>query len=134
MLGIGTLAFAGSSIEGSVADWSSLYLVTVKNMDLGHASIGLGPFYCAMAAGRFAGWTIVANWGQRIVIIGGAIFAAIGILIALCAPQAILSALGFFFVGAGISNILPLLISSAGRLLCVLALQRHRFCCTEGTP
>jgi MFS family permease len=64
---------------------------------------------------RLAGDRIVQKFGEKHIVIGGGILAGFGFLLAMLAPGAILSLAGFFFVGAGAANIVPVFYSLLGR-------------------
>src|SRR5258708_1597351 len=49
------LAFSAGIGEGSMADWSGIYLHTELGTSLGHASFGYAVFSVAMLAGRLLG-------------------------------------------------------------------------------
>lgn len=115
ILGLCALVFCSTLIEGSVGDWSALYLATVKHADPALAAGGYTLFSLAMAAMRFAGGPIVERLGpRRLLAAGGALMAA-GLAIVVLAPWPLLSAGGFLVVALGASNFVPILTSLAAR-------------------
>ena len=112
---IGALCFIAFLGEGSVLDWSALFLIGTKNVDVGHAGFGYAVFAAAMTTGRFLGDRLVARVGNRRVLIGGGAVTAFGFLLAVSAPSTILAFAGFLMVGLGASNIVPVLFTATGQ-------------------
>lgn len=101
--------------EGSVLDWSAVALITLHGMDAAHAGLGYAAFAVTMTIGRLAGDFFVHRFGPaRIVILGG-LCAAFGVALSMLAPTWPLAVLGYALVGAGCSNIVPVLFSATGR-------------------
>jgi MFS family permease len=101
--------------EGAVADWSAVYLADNLGATPSIAASGYAAFSCAMVAGRLFGDWFVAVFGQRRTVRVGGIVAALGIVFALLTPHPIASAVGFGFVGLGLSNVVPVVFSAAAR-------------------
>ena len=79
------------------------------------AGLGLTAFMCTMASGRFLGDWLTTRWGiRRILQLSGTLTAA-GLLIAILFPWLLPALAGFLFVGAGVSSVVPLVYSAAGR-------------------
>jgi MFS family permease len=116
VLGLGLLAFAGLLSEGAMADWSAIYLRDTLGTSAALASAGFAAFSLAMAAGRFGGDRLVARFGAaRLLRTSGAV-AAGGLAVALLVAQPSAAIVGFFLVGLGIANVIPVLFATAGRL------------------
>lgn len=113
LLGICLVVFCTALIEGSVGDWSALYLDTVKQADPALAASGYTLFSVAMAAMRFAGGALVERLGPKTPIAGGGVLMAAGMSIVVLSPSAWLGALGFLVVAVGAANIVPLMTSAA---------------------
>lgn len=113
MAGLCLLVFCTALIEGSVGDWSALYLETVKNAGPALAAAGYGLFSVAMAAMRFAGGAIIERLGPGTMLVGGGGLMALGFSIVVLAPWPMVSAFGFLVVAIGASNIVPILTSAA---------------------
>lgn len=113
VLRICLLVFCTALIEGSVGDWSALYLDTIKHADPALAASGYTLFSVAMALVRFAGGSIVERIGPRTLIAGGGALMATGMLIVVLSPSALIGAFGFVVVAIGASNIVPILTSAA---------------------
>lgn len=113
MLGLCLLVFCTALIEGSVGDWSALYLETAKNAGPALAAGGYGLFSVAMAVMRFAGGAMIERLGPGIMLVGGGGLMALGFSVVVLAPWPMVSALGFMVVAIGASNIVPILTSAA---------------------
>ena len=68
-----------------------------------------------MTIGRLTGDRIRTALGDRTVLLGGSLIGALGFIIVLAVPVFEASLLGYFLVGAGASNSVPVLFSAAGR-------------------
>lgn len=115
VLFIGCLCFIGFLTEGSVLDWSALFLSSVRAIEPYYAGLGFAFFSATMTAGRLVGDRIVRRLGGKTVIGLGGLCAAGGFAIATLVPSLPAALLGYALVGAGCSNIVPVLFSSVGR-------------------
>ncbi len=112
---IGGLCLITFLAEGAMVDWSALFLTTERGFDVAHAGFGYGVFSITMTAGRLVGDRLVRRFGAETVLILGGLSASGGFLLAVLGPSAFSSLAGFALVGAGASNIVPVLFSAAGR-------------------
>ena len=111
----GIVALAGLLSEGAMADWSSVYLNASLGAGTTMAAVAFAAFSLTMAAGRFSGDRLVARLGgDRVVRAGGAL-AATGLGLTLAIGQPYLAVIGFGLVGAGLSCVFPVVLSSAAR-------------------
>jgi MFS family permease len=121
LLLLGMLAFVSMVSEGSIADWSGLYLRMVRGAGQGISGYGYAAFAALMVSGRLAGDRIVARFGEERTLLMGALLAAAGIAIVIGSGWAHASSqlwwlLGFAVVGAGIANSSPVIYRTAGRV------------------
>jgi MFS family permease len=107
VLFIGLLCFVFLA-EGAMLDWSAVFL-TSEHINEVYAGLGYAAFALTMTAGRLLGDTIVSRLGARRVIVLGGLFASAGLALATVAPDWEVSLLGYALVGAGCSNIVPVL-------------------------
>jgi MFS family permease len=113
LLGIVTmLAFAP---EGTVIDWSALYLNREQDAPILVSGYAFAAFSATMALMRFLGDGIRARLGDRLTYVSGAFVAAVGLLIAGASTHFAVACLGFFISGLGMANMVPVLFSSGGR-------------------
>ena len=112
---VGMTAFIAFLSEGAVMDWGGVYLTTVRGMDLALAGTGYSVFSAAMLMMRFLGDRVVQLIGALPVAVGGALLAFGGILLVMFAPADVLLYIGFFSIGIGSANIVPVFFSLMGR-------------------
>jgi MFS family permease len=110
---IGVLAFMMMLVEGSMLDWSAVYLVDRIGMLAKHAGIGYAAFSVAMTLSRFSGNKIVTRLGRVWTIILGALVAAAGYALTLLLPYPFTTILAFGLIGLGAANLVPLLFTLA---------------------
>jgi MFS family permease len=109
------LAAISFSAEGAVRDWSSLYLTNEARTSIDRAGWAYAAFSAAMALCRLSGDWLRLRFGEQRVIIASCAAAILGYLMAIVLNQQLLIVAGFALVGVGLSNIVPILISAAGR-------------------
>jgi MFS family permease len=112
---LGALAFGVLLAEGAVADWGAVYLRDVLGASAAAGGLGYTAFSLTMAAGRFAGDSLVQRLGPVRVVRGGGVLVALGLGVALLAGSVPIALVGFALVGAGLAAAFPVLISAAGR-------------------
>lgn len=113
---LGLIAFCCMLGEGAMADWSTSYLEKVAGATRYWAPAGLAAFSGAMMLGRLFGDRLRLRFGDGRLLRMEAIIAIAGLALALgwTAPWA--GVLGFLLVGLGLSTIVPIAYSTAGRL------------------
>ena len=112
---IGMVAFVSFLIEGAVMDWGGVFLTSVKHFDMNMAGIGFTVFSAAMLIMRLTGDWVVNRLGGGVVTIGGAVLAGAGFVLLIAAPVAWLLYVGFFIIGIGSANIVPVFYSLMGK-------------------
>lgn len=110
----GILALCDYAIEGSVAEWGSLLLFTVKGASEHTAALVYGAFSFSMTFCRLFGDRLRGILGDFPLVFGGALLAACGMGLALFSPRPELCLTGYACMGAGLSSIVPILFSRAG--------------------
>lgn len=115
VLFIGMLCFVLFLAEGAVLDWSAVFLTSVRHLATSYAGLGYAAFATTMTIGRLAGDRIVDWLGSRRVVFVGGLCAAAGFVLSTAVPSWQLALLGYALVGAGCSNIVPVMFSSVGR-------------------
>jgi predicted MFS family arabinose efflux permease len=113
---LGLMCFVSFMAEGSMLDWSALFLRDVRGMAAASAGFGYACFSVAMAAGRFSGDRLIARYGPVWTVRLGAGVAVAGFLLVACVPLTTATLLGFVLIGLGASNIVPVMFSAAGHL------------------
>jgi MFS family permease len=114
LVGLATVALLCLFVEGSMTDWSALYLTTV-GASPASASTGFVAFSAMMVVGRLLGDHAVRVFGGQDVIAAGALLAGAGLTLAAALPLVPVIAFGFALVGLGLSNVVPALFSAGAR-------------------
>lgn len=110
----GILAFVSFLGEGSMMDWSGVFLTEAKSVDLSLAGVGYAVFSAAMLISRLFGDKIVQYFGEKRIVIYGAVLAASGYLISVVMDNFFIVQFGFFLLGLGAANIVPVVFSLLG--------------------
>ncbi|MNH05979.1 Inner membrane protein YbjJ [compost metagenome] len=112
---IGVVCFVFFLAEGTVLDWSGIFLNEYRAVPASAAGMGIVFFSIAMTMGRLLGDGIVARLGARVVVTLGSLIAISGFLISLSLPYWQTALLGYALIGVGCSNIVPIMFSAAGK-------------------
>jgi predicted MFS family arabinose efflux permease len=112
---LGVLCFILFLTEGSVLDWSAVFLSSVRGMAKAYAGLGYAAFALTMTIGRLTGDRIVQRFGGANIILFGGLCAAAGFALATLVGSWPVALVGYALVGAGCSNIVPVLFSGIGR-------------------
>lgn len=115
VLFLGVLCFIAFLTEGAVLDWSAVFLTSVRGVEPATAGLGYAAFSLAMTAGRLTGDAVVRRFGGGLVVAAGGVCAAAGLALATLVPAWEVGLLGYALVGAGCSNIVPVLFTAVGR-------------------
>lgn len=116
VLFLGCMCFAVFLAEGSMLDWSAVFLTENRGIDEELAGIGYAAFSVAMAVMRLLGDKLLVHLDGRKLVVGGSLIAATGICLAILTPWLLTALLGFILLGLGAANIVPVFISEGGRL------------------
>ncbi len=111
---IGFIAFCGMTGEGSIADWSALYMHKEIGQSEAFSALTFGAFAVAMTTGRIFGDYFTAKYGKRNMLIFNSLAAIVGLSIALLTAIPIIVLIGFFIVGLSLATIVPIVYSTAG--------------------
>jgi MFS family permease len=112
---LGIIAFCCMICEGAMFDWSGIYFKKVVQADKNWLGAGYTAFMCTMATGRFLADKIVIRLGFiRTIQLSGLLIAG-GLSLAILFPYVPSAIAGFFIVGFGVSSVVPLVYSQAGR-------------------
>ena len=112
---IGMVAFISFLVEGAIMDWGGVFLTTVRGMDLSMAGTGFAAFSAAMLVMRLTGDWLVQRIGAQPVVLGGSVLSMAGFLLVIFSPWTMLLYAGFFAIGIGIANIVPIFYSMLGQ-------------------
>jgi MFS family permease len=115
VLFLGLLCFVVFLVEGSMLDWSAVFLTEKRGMSSAQSGFGFASFSLAMTLGRLTGDAVVARIGRRAIVAVGGLLSAGGIALTVLGPSWQLALLGYALVGLGCSNIVPVLFTAVGR-------------------
>lgn len=111
---LGLLGFLGSMSEGSIADWSGVFLKEHFKATDGLAPLALSCFSVMMLVSRLVGDKLKVRFGAQRLIATGAMVSAAGLFFAVLAPSAYHALGGFAVAGLGLSLLFPFVFSAAG--------------------
>jgi|TARA_B110000259_G_scaffold173020_1_gene205942 MFS family permease len=112
----GLMASAGAIIEGVAQDWSALYLIDIQNVGVAAAAWGLVAFNLGMITGRIFIDRIVENKGRGFIIRWGSLLGGVAIAAQAIAPTFEISLVLWYFLGLGISGVVPQIFAAGGEI------------------
>lgn len=112
---IGIICFATFLAEGSVLDWSAVFLTEYRHVPESMGGLGFACFAVLMSLGRLTGDKIVAVLGRPQVVLWGALLAAGGLLLSVLSDNWLLALTGYGLIGLGCANVVPVMFSAIGR-------------------
>jgi MFS family permease len=115
LITLGLIAFCSMVVEGAMFDWSVVYFKKVVLAESGWIGIGYTACMCTMAGGRFVADWFSGRFGLKITLQVSGLLSASGLLIAIIFPTMGIAVFGFMLVGAGISSVVPMVYSAAGK-------------------
>lgn len=115
LLTLGSIAFCSMICEGAMFDWSVVYFKKVVDAPIALQGAGFTAFMFTMAGGRFIADWFAHRFGlKRTLQVSGSLTAS-GLLVAIIFPYFYTAMAGFLLVGAGVSSVVPMVYSAAGR-------------------
>jgi MFS family permease len=115
VLFIGALCLIVFLAEGSMLDWSAVFLHEQRGVAVSHAGLGFAVFSSTMTVTRLLGDGLVQRLGRVRTVAMGGVCAFAGFLMATLVPAWEAALPGYVLVGLGCANIVPVLFSLAGR-------------------
>jgi MFS family permease len=112
---LGLISFCSMVCEGAMFDWSVVYFKKIVLAEKAWIAAGYTAFMGTMALGRFVADSFAARFGlKRTLQISGTLTVT-GLLIAVIFPTLYAAIAGFLLVGAGVSSVVPMVYSVAGK-------------------
>lgn len=115
LLTLGLIAFCSMLCEGAMFDWSGIYFRKVVMPKPSLIGAGYTAFMCTMALSRFVADYFTFRFGFKRIIQASGLIIMSGLVIAVLLPTFYPSIAGFLLVGVGVSSIVPLVYSAAGK-------------------
>jgi predicted MFS family arabinose efflux permease len=113
---IGAVTLCSFLVEGSVANWTGLYLRDDLHAAEAIAAVGYPAFEFAMIIGRTVGDRVRRAVGARPMLLFGGLGSAAGIGVLIVAPAWPVAVLGCVLIGLSVCTVVPLTFSIAGTL------------------
>ncbi len=115
LLRLGIIAFCCMICEGAMFDWSGIYFQKVVQPGEDWVGAGYTAFMLMMALGRFLADRVVVRLGFHKTLQLSSALIVSGLLLAVLLPDLLTAIGGFLLVGLGVSSVVPLVYSQAGR-------------------
>jgi MFS family permease len=112
---LGVLCFIMFMAEGSMLDWSAVFLHEVRGVEAARAGQGFAVFSLTMTLARLLGDALVQQLGRARTVMVGGLCACAGLLTATLVPAWQAALTGYALTGLGCANIVPVLFSLAGQ-------------------
>ncbi len=116
ILPFGIIAFCCMTGEGSMVDWSAIFMNKVVGQSEVLSAWAFGIFGVSMTIGRIFGDYFTLKLGKQKLMLIDALLSIAGLGITLAFVSVWSTFVGFFLVGLGLSTIVPIVFSSAGNL------------------
>jgi MFS family permease len=111
LLIIGLIGFCAMVCEGAMFDWSGVYFLEAVHVPHSMKALGFLVFMGTMTGGRLTGDYIANRIGRKKMLQISGLLMGSGLAIAVIIPATI----GFLLVGFGVSSVVPLVYSAAGK-------------------
>lgn len=115
LIKLGIIAFCSMICEGAMFDWSVIYFKKVVIAQGAAMGAGYTAFMLTMATGRFVADKFAHRFGLKRTLQISGMLTASGLLIAVAFPYLYSAIFGFLLVGFGVSSVVPLVYSGAGK-------------------
>ena len=112
---IGAMAFLGMIVEGSMVDWSTLYLKERAGASQQLAPLGIASLQGAMLVTRWFGDRARVRWGARRLLFGGSLLAGLSLAVALVVGGVAPALVAFALFGIGVATVSPCVYAAGAR-------------------
>ncbi|MFY8188397.1 MAG: MFS transporter [Flavobacterium sp.] len=116
LIWLGVISFCCMASEGIMFDWSGVYFKDVVEAPGALVILGYTSFMVMMSSGRFLSDFLVRKIGSKKVLIISGFMISVGLYTAVIFPFLIPSTIAFMLVGLGVSNVIPIIYSTTGRV------------------
>ncbi len=115
LIKLGVIAFCSMICEGAMFDWSVIYFKKVVLAPTALVGVGFTAFMLTMAGGRFFADKFAHRYGLKRTLQVSGTLTATGLLFAVAFPHVYTAIAGFLLVGVGVSSVVPMVFSAAGK-------------------
>jgi MFS family permease len=115
LITLGIIAFCSMVVEGTMFDWTTIYFKKVIMAKDAMEGAGFTAGMCMMATGRFIADGFSARFGLKRTLQVSGFLSLTGLTMVITLPYLVPAIIGFMLVGAGISSVVPLVYSAAGK-------------------
>ena len=111
----GLTCFASMACEGTMYDWSGIYFKKAVHASGKTVTMAFVVYMVAMTIGRFTGDRMANRFGIKRMLQYSGLLIGLGLLTAALLPYSISAGLGFIMAGFGVSCVVPLVFTMAGK-------------------
>lgn len=111
----GLTCFASMACEGTMYDWSGIYFKKAVHASGKGSTLAFVVYMVAMTIGRFTGDRLTNRFGIKTMLQYSGALICCGLLLAALLPYGITAGLGFIMAGFGVSCVVPLVFTMAGK-------------------
>lgn len=111
----GLISFASMACEGTMYDWSGIYFRKAVHTSGKIATLGFVVYMISMTLGRLTGDKLANRLGLKNMLTYSGALICSGLLLAALLPYPLVAGLGFMLTGFGVSCVIPMVFSMAGR-------------------
>ena len=115
ILRAGLIALCGMMCEGCMFDWSGVYFQNVVQAEKALVTAGYIAFMSTMALGRFISDYFTDRLGTARMLQISSLLITAGLVLSIVLPYLVPAIAGFLLVGLGVSSVIPLTYSVAGK-------------------
>jgi MFS family permease len=115
LLKFSLICFACMACENTMYDWGALYFQKEVHADKTTATAAFVIYLIAMTSARFLGDRVVTRIGNKTVLKFSGLFIFFGLSLAVILPYPVTAILGFILIGIGVSCVVPMIFSLAGK-------------------
>ena len=114
ILYLGLLCFIMFMTEGSVLDWSAVYLREISEADAADASLGFAAFAALQTVGRLIGDRLITKIGRMATVLTGGLLCTAALVILSLGVNQTVAFGAFALLGLATANIIPVFFWAAG--------------------
>ena len=111
----GLISFASMACEGTMLDWSGIYFQKAVHTSREVATLSFTAYAIAITLGRLTGDRLANRYGVRTTLTYSGALICLGLLTAVAFPYPLTAGFGFILTGFGVSCVIPMVFSMAGR-------------------